>query len=436
MWEFHANRVQNGTTPYSAAQRSICEAYEYLFKEWKRRSERRWEWVRAVLSELTQHKKWRSEWKLKIVNYIIKTDSCLFLTQTNLLLLPPLLVDATASVMLIIFVVCARFSVFRMQNIKSSLISHCNQMLCPARYEKCELKTTFYDETAHRAKYVYLYTKIVRYRLPHFALALSIVRQWTSHSYGTSIRSKSACFRFYFRKQQYHVRIAYDYSMLEWYLCARCMSVHRTYINFKRDDSVYNNKFSFSLNDTQIVQLNAIAICTSSTYPHAYMYYALICIAYDDLFFSYRKWVNLFQKNSWPAPIWKTQIKSRTKRRVTERGRERKEKTIKSISYWDRWVLRRFVQGIEFIVWHFNGERFIKVPGLEIFEREKPERKMWHNLIEQRESLTFQLQFQFFHFKYLIKIHWFEYSPGAPAHRTMPWLFILKWYSWHALRKD
>lgn len=74
---------------------------------------------------------------------------------------------ATASVMLIEFVVCARFSFF--PNAKCKIVSHFPLQPDAACYEKCELKTTFYDETAHRVKYVFIHTKIVRYRLPHFA---------------------------------------------------------------------------------------------------------------------------------------------------------------------------------------------------------------------------------------------------------------------------
>lgn len=92
-----------------------------------------WEWTNT-----TQN--WRSEWKLKIVNYIIKTDSCLFLNQTNLL--------CWCSCRCCYYSFCYAYyirglcSFFLFPNAKYKIVSHFPLQPDAARYERMRTKNS------------------------------------------------------------------------------------------------------------------------------------------------------------------------------------------------------------------------------------------------------------------------------------------------------
>lgn len=146
----------------------------------------------------------------------------------------------------------------------------------------------------HTALNMYLYTKIVRYRLPYFALArFSLDNEPFLHPF-TEISSAFFFCSFIFTNNSNAIRIAYTVvSVGDIFVCT---------LHEQMTASVYNNKFSFSSNDTQIVQLNTARLCTSSTYPHAHTLTHVLRMMISLFLW---KWVNLFQKNSWPASIWK-----------------------------------------------------------------------------------------------------------------------------------
>lgn len=128
----------------------------------------------------------------------------------------------------------------------------------------------------HTALNMYLYTKIVRYRLPYFALArFSLDNEPFLHPF-TEISSAFFFCSFIFTNNSNAIRIAYTVvSVGDIFVCT---------LHEQMTASVYNNKFSFSSNDTQIVQLNAAAMhifnIPTRTHTLTHMY-----IAYDDLSF-------------------------------------------------------------------------------------------------------------------------------------------------------
>lgn len=120
----------------------------------------------------------------------------------------------------------------------------------------------------HTALNMYLYTKIVRYRLPYFALArFSLDNEPFLHPF-TEISSAFFFCSFIFTNNSNAIRIAYDYdSVGDIFVCT---------LHEQTTASVYNNKFSFSSNDTQMRIFNI----PTRTHTLTHMY-----IAYDDLSF-------------------------------------------------------------------------------------------------------------------------------------------------------
>lgn len=87
--------------------------------------------------------------------------------------------------------------------INQSTISHCNQMLPVTHtHEKCELKTTFYDETAQRTLNMYIYTQKSCVIACHILLALLLDNEPFLH-----IHSEFKLFVFIFKnKNTIHVK--------------------------------------------------------------------------------------------------------------------------------------------------------------------------------------------------------------------------------------
>lgn len=225
-----------------------------------------WEWTNT-----TQN--WRSEWKLKIVNYIIKTDSCLFLNQTNLL--------CWCSCGCCYYSFCYAYyirglcSFFLFPNAKYKIVSHFPLQPDAARYEsECELKTAFYDETAHRVKYVFIHENRAL-SLAIFRSSSLFVRQWTilTSIHWNQLRVFFALLFSQTTVMPYALHILL--SVLVIYLCARCMN--------KRQRVCIIINFHF-LRMTHKLFSWMPRLCTSSTYPHAHTL-SHMYIAYDDLSF-------------------------------------------------------------------------------------------------------------------------------------------------------